>query len=242
MPNVITHLGSRCKCYLFTTPYDPQRRIGLFLDEWGVWDRIPASDEEKYGKLWMQSTMRSAVAAALGLNIFNRQADKLYMCNIAQLVNVLQAVLMTDGPEGKNCVRTTSYYAFMQFKPHRGKTAVKVEYDGMNAALNSGGRGGRGGQDPTPEMSLSASKQGNEMVVTLVNPRHDMAMDVDCALRGAVAKSASAKILHDADINAYNSFDNPDKVTIKRHEVAVNGAGFRITLPAMSVATVTLLA
>jgi alpha-L-arabinofuranosidase len=221
--------------------YDPQRRMGLFLDEWGVWDRIPPSDEEKYGKLWMQSTMRSAVAAGLGMNIFNRQADKLYMCNIAQIVNVLQAVLMTDGPEGKNCVRTTSYYAFMQFKPHRGKTAVKVEYDGLSSGLNLGGRGGAGaGQDPTPELSMSASRQGSEMVVTLVNPRHDVAMDADCALRGATAKSGSAQILHDADINAYNSFDNPDKVTIKPHQVAVNGASFRITLPAMSVVTVTL--
>jgi alpha-L-arabinofuranosidase len=188
----------------------------------------------------MQSTIRSAVAAALGMNISNRQADKLYMCNIAQIVNVLQAVLMTDGPEGRNCARTTIYYAFMQFKPHRGKTALKVEYDGINAGLNGGGRGGGGAQDPTPEMSMSASKQGNEMVVTLVNPRHDLAMDVDCALRGAAAGSGRAQILHDADINAYNSFDNPDKVTIKPHQVAVNGASFRIALPAMSVATVTL--
>lgn len=220
--------------------YDPQRRIGLCLDEWGVWDRIPASDEEKYGKLWMQSTMRSAVAAGLGLNIFNRQADKLYMCNIAQIVNVLQAVLMTDGPEGKNCVRTTSYYAFMMFKPHRGATAVQVEYDGMRAVMDAG-RGGRGGaSDPSPELSMSASKRGSQMVATLVNPRHDLAMDVDCALRDATAKSGSATLLHDADLNAYNSFDNPDKVMIKPHEVAVNGASFRIALPAMSVATVTL--
>ncbi len=144
--------------------YDPQRRIGLILDEWGVWDRIPASDEKKYGKLWMQSTMRSAVAAGLGLNIFNRQADKLFMCNIAQLINVLQAVLMTDGPEGKNCVRTTSYYAFMLFKTHRGKTALKVEYDGMHTGMD---------QDPAPQLSISASKQGSQTVVTLVDcPSH----------------------------------------------------------------------
>ncbi len=78
------------------------------------------------------------------------------------------------------------------------------------------------------------------MVVTLVNPRHDLAMDVDCALHGVSARSGSAQILHDADINAYNSFDNPDKVTIKPHQVSVNGANFRIALPAMSVATVTL--
>jgi alpha-N-arabinofuranosidase len=219
--------------------YDPQRRIGLFLDEWGIWDRIPASDEEKYGKLWMQSTMRSAVAAGLGLNIFNRQADKLFMCNIAQLVNVLQAVLMTDGPEGKNCVRTASYYAFMMFKPHRGATAVKADYDGMRAGMDvAAGRGGRG--DPAPELSISASKQGDRLIVTLVNPRHDLAMDVDCSLHDAAAKSGAATILHDSDINAYNSFDNPDRVKIKPHEVAVSAGRIRIALPAMSVATVIL--
>ena len=78
------------------------------------------------------------------------------------------------------------------------------------------------------------------MLVTLVNPRHDLTMDVDCALRDAIAKSGSGTILHDADLNAYNSFDNPDRVTIKSHEVAVNGGSFRIALPAMSVATVML--
>ena len=110
----------------------PGRRIGLFLDEWGVWDRIPQRRTRTQRRLWQQSTMRSAVAAGLGLNIFNRQADKLYMCNIAQMVNVLQSVLLTDGPEGKNCVRTTTYYAFMLFKPHRGKTAVRVEGGPVN--------------------------------------------------------------------------------------------------------------
>ena len=146
---------------------------------------------------------------------------------------------MTDGPEGKNCVRTTSYYAFMMFKAHRGNTALKVEYDGMHAGMSGGG--GRGGaEDPAPELSVSASKRGNQMIVTLVNPRHDLTMDVDCALQEATAKSGSASILHDADLNAYNSFDNPDRVTIKPHQVAVNGSSFRIALPAMSVATVTL--
>jgi alpha-N-arabinofuranosidase len=128
--------------------YDPGRRIGLILDEWGVWDRIPPAVERTNGRLWQQSTIRSAVGAALGLNIFNRQADKLYMCNIAQMVNVLQSILLTDGPEGKNCVRTTSYHAFMLFKPHRGKMALRVEADGnrIPAALTGGRGGGRGAQ------------------------------------------------------------------------------------------------
>ena len=108
--------------------------VALLLDEWGVWDRLNGPEQKKYGQLWQQSTMRSAVAAGLGLNIFNRQADKLYMCNIAQIVNVLQSLLLTDGPTGQNCVKTTTYHAFALFKPHRSKTAVKVESGGTRSA------------------------------------------------------------------------------------------------------------
>jgi alpha-N-arabinofuranosidase len=217
--------------------YDPNRQIGLILDEWGVWDQLR---DDSRGRLWQQSSMRSAVAAGLGLNIFNRQADKLFMCNIAQLINVLQSVLLTDGPEGRNCVRTTTYWAFMLFKAHRGKRAVQVEYDGSAVAGQGGGRGGRGQGPALPEMSVSASRQGSEMVVSLVNPRHDTDMDVECTIRGVVAKSGTAQILHDSDMNAFNNFDNPDRVTIKKHDVGVEADRVKITLPAMSVATVTL--
>ena len=223
--------------------YDPARRIGLIFDEWGVWDQIPRSGPER--GLWQQSTMRSAVAAGLGLNLFNRQADKLYMCNIAQMVNVLQSVILTDGPTGKNSVRTTTYWAFMLFKPHRGKTALKVEADGQPLPIGappSGGRGGRGGAQPPPipDLSLSASRQGSELVASFVNPLHDAEMTVECALRGANAKQARAQILHDSDMNACNSFDNPDRLMPKPHDVSAEGSSIRITLPAMSVATVTV--
>src|SRR5579859_2166582 len=134
--------------------YRDGRKIGLILDEWGVWDKIPEEDEKRYGRLWQQSTMRSAVAAGLGLNVFNRQADKLYMCNIAQIVNVLQSVVLTDGPEGKRSVRTSTYYAFQLFKPHRANTAVRVETEA------SDGLG----------LSVSASKKAGELVVSFVNP------------------------------------------------------------------------
>jgi alpha-N-arabinofuranosidase len=208
--------------------YDPNRRIGLFLDEWGVWDKMSAQDETRNGRLWQQESMRSAVAAGLGLNIFNRQADKLYMCNIAQMVNVLQAVLITDGPEGRNCVRTTSYYAFLLFKPHRGKNSVRSETDASG--------------DQLPDLSLSASRQGGDLVVTLVNPRHNADMQVDCEIRGATPRQGRAEILHDPDINAYNSFDNPTRVVIRPHPVTVENGRIRLALPAMSVATVTLQA
>jgi alpha-N-arabinofuranosidase len=200
------------------------RKINLILDEWGVWDQIPEADEKKYGKLWQQSTMRSAVAAGLGLNIFNRQADKLYMCNIAQIVNVLQSLLLTDGPEGKNCVRTTTYHAFSMFKAHRSNTAVKVLTDDNSPA----------------GLSVSASKRNGELVLSFVNPHADTDLDIDCTLRDAVGKQASAQILQSADFNAYNSFDDPDRITPKSHPVTVEGARVRMELPRLSVATVTV--
>ena len=135
----------------------------------------------------------------------------------------------------------------MLFKPHRGKNAVKVEYDGYR--LPTGLREAAGvaeagachrQQPPPPELSMSASRQGSEMVLSFVNPRHDIDMDVECTLRGVSAKQGRAQILHDTDINAFNSFDNPNRIVIKSHQVAPEGDRVKITLPALSVATVTL--
>jgi len=220
---------------------DPRRRVGLFLDEWGIWDRMIPEEERTRGRLWMQSTMRSAVGAALGLNIFNRQADKLYMCNIAQLVNVLQSVLLTDGPEGTHTIRTSTYWTFMLYKPHRGKTAVRVEAEGNRLPSMEGGRGG-GQTEAPPDLSVSASRQGGELVVSLVNPRHDVDMEVDCAIHGAAARSARGQILHDSDMNACNTFDNPDRLRLQPLEARVEGGSLKLMLPALSVATVTVQA
>ena len=224
--------------------YDPNRRIGIFLDEWGVWDHgVTQEEERRNGRLWQQQSMRSAIAAALGLNVFNRHADKLYMCNIAQMVNVLQSMLITDGPEGRNCVRTTSYYAFMLFKPHRQKMSIHAEADGgaAPAAVPPAGRGGaKQAPEPPPGLSISASRQGNQLIVTLVNPRHDADMQVDCALYGITGRTGTAQILHDADLNAYNSFENPNRITIKSHPVTVESGRIAVDLPALSVVTATI--
>jgi len=198
--------------------------VGLILDEWGVWDRIPESDERRYGKLWQQSTMRGALAAGLGLNSFNRLADKLYMCNIAQIVNVLQSLLITEGAQSEKCVRTTSYYAFALFKGHRSKTSLHVDT-----------------QDQSPlGLSSSASRGGDEMVLSFVNPRSDLDLRVHCSLAGALATEGTAEILHSADLNACNSFLKPDTVVLQKHAVKVDGSKIQLDMPRLSVATVTL--
>jgi alpha-N-arabinofuranosidase len=199
--------------------FDKQKRVGLMIDEWGVWDRMVPDEEKRYGKLWQQITMRSAVAAALGLNVFHRQADKLIMCNIAQMVNVLHAILLTD--EDK-CIRTSTYYAFELAKPHRGNTALKVE-TAEAAPLG---------------LSVSASRKGRELVATFVNPKHDTAMAVECTLAGANVAEATGRILHDEDYNACNTFQQPDRLAPKAHAVSVGGGIVRMELPPLSIATV----
>ena len=129
----VQHAIVQQRALLDTFAPDRRRRTALLLDEWGVWDRMNEEEEWRNGALYMQSTMRSAVVAGLGLNIFNRQADKLYMCNIAQIVNVLQSLLLTDVPAGERSIRTATYYAFAMFKPHRAKTWVQVETAGSGA-------------------------------------------------------------------------------------------------------------
>ena len=148
--------------------YDPQKQVELLLDEWGVWDRMVPEEQTKYGRLFQQITMRSAVAAALGLNVIHRQAGKLAMTNIAQIVNVLHSLLLTDGPQ---CVRTTTYYVYQMTKAHLSQTSIAVAVE-----------------KPEPVgLSVSASRQGGELTLTLVNPKPDVGMTVNCSLAGATA-------------------------------------------------------
>jgi alpha-N-arabinofuranosidase len=204
--------------------YDRGHNIGLVVDEWGVWDRMVPEEEKENGALWQQSTVRSAMAAALGLNLFNRQADKLTMCNIAQMVNVLQSLLLTDGPEGQRCVRTTTYHTYALFKPHRSKTSVRVETEDPSAL----------------GLSASASLSAEELVLSFVNPRLTSDLEVDCSLSRRTVIGGKAEILHDADLNAYNSFENPDRVLPRSHPVSVEGSRVRLDLPSLSAVTVRL--
>ena len=199
--------------------FDPQKRIGLMIDEWGVWDRMVPEEEKRYGRLWQQITMRSAVAAAMGLNVFHRQADKLVMGNIAQTVNVLHAVLLTDQ---ERCIRTSTFYAFELLKPHRGNQAVRVKT----------------GDESPLGLSVSASRQKDALAITLVNPKHDAAVAVECALTKGTAASARARIIHHADFNACNTFEAPEVIAPKDHPVTARGSKIGIELPPMAVATV----
>lgn len=192
----------------------PGQPVGLLLDEWGVWDRMDPEEEKRYGRLFQQITIRSAVAAALGLNVIHRQAGKLVMTNIAQIVNVLHALLLTDGDQ---CVRTTTYWVYEMTKPHLTQNSLAVE---------------------AQNISVSASRKDKDLTLTLVNPTHDQTYNVACSLNGGSAAGATARILHDSDLNAANTFAAPNRILPQTLPVKAQGGSVRVDLPPLSIATV----
>jgi alpha-N-arabinofuranosidase len=231
MEKAIVNQRGLIDSYLQTQPQMPQQRAGmpsfprpqvhLIVDEWGVWDRILPEDIKRYGALWMQSTIRSAIVAGMGLNVFHRQADKLYMCNIAQTVNVLQSVILAYE---NHCIRTATYYAFEMQKPHRSKTAIRVE----------------AGPSSPQGISVSASQKDNELVLTFINPRPDVTMQVNGTLVGETASSGKAQLLFHPDYNACNTFEDPNVVVPKDHAVSVSGSRIALDLPPISMASVSV--
>lgn len=199
-------------------PFDAQKKIGLMVDEWGVWDRMVPEEEKAHGRLWQQITVRAGVATAMGLNVFHRQADKLVMCNIAQMVNVLDSILLTSGDK---CVRTPSYYAFELARPLRGKTAFKTD-----AAVENGS-----------DLSVSAGIQDENIVVMLVNPKHDEALRLTCAVKGRTVKSAKARTLFHSDMNACNTFEAPDTLTPRDWAATADGGQIVLNLAPLSITT-----
>jgi alpha-L-arabinofuranosidase len=194
------------------------RRVDLLVDEWGTWN-IDPQDERTFGRLWQQNTMKDALAAALGLNVFHRNADSLSMCNLAQLVNVLQAPLLAHESE---CIRTPTYYALKMCGIHKGGMSARVEHHPDN---------------PT-DFSVSASRQQEDVALTLVNSKHDVAINVECVFPEVGLSSATAEMLHHLDLNACNTFVEPNVIRPRECAVDVDSAGCVVHLPPLSIVTI----
>jgi alpha-N-arabinofuranosidase len=192
-------------------------RVGLIVDEWGTWDRSDPVVEATYGKFWQQNTMRDALATGLALNVFHRQADKLVMCNLAQLVNVLQAPLLAAAGQ---CVRTPTYYALLLGLPHRGGISLRIRQEGA-------------------AVSASASRTDSQLAVTLVNPDPAQGVTVTVTSNGPGTGAPEGTMLHHSDWNAWNSFDAPE--TIHPVPAAVRGTAgnWTVELPPCSLTTIT---
>lgn len=195
--------------------------IKLIVDEWGCWYDVEEGTNP--GFLYQQNTMRDAVVAAINLNIFNNRSDIVCMANLAQAVNVLQALILT---EGESMVKTPTYHVFDMFKAHQNGELVYCFTE--NESVNG-----------VPVISSSASVSGDCLTVTCANCALDEDYELVCDLTGYEYKTASARVLTN-DVHAFNDFDTPDNVVPSEHPVQLSDNVLRIVLPKCSVVSVVL--
>lgn len=208
--------------------HDPQKKVALVVDEWGVWtDPEPGTNP---GFLYQQNSLRDALAAALTLHIFQAHADRVTMANIAQMVNVLQAMILTDGPK---MILTPTYHVFDLFKVHQDATSLPVELTSPDYTV---------GDAKIPAVSASASRDASGRVhVSLVNADPRAAVMLSCQLAGLSPHSVSGQVLTAPAINSINTFDAPHAVEPAPFADAKLAAGvLEVTLPAKSIVMLEL--
>lgn len=208
--------------------YDPGNTVGLMVDEWGNWYNVEPGTNP--GFLYQQNTLRDAITCAINLNFFNNACKRVKMANIAQMVNVLQAVILTDGPR---MVLTPTFLVYELFRVHHD--AVQIPVTVTSEAYEYGGRS-------VPAVNVSASKdQTGAISLTLVNVDPAKGREATCDLRGAHVRGASGKILTAKQLSAHNTFDVPNAVTTKAFDqCVVKNSQLTVKMPPASVVAVTL--
>jgi alpha-N-arabinofuranosidase len=208
--------------------YDPERRVALVVDEWGTWHAVEPGTEP--GFLYQQNTIRDALVASVTLDVFNNHCDRVRMANIAQTVNVLQAMVLTDGPR---MLRTPTYHVFEMYAVHQDAEHVPTLLAADRCAF---------GDDSIPKVSASASRDaGGKLHLSLSNLAPNGEAKVRCVLRGDAPKAVSGRILTSADMHAHNTFDAPGTVTPADFDGArVTAEGVAVAMPPMSVVVLEL--
>lgn len=179
--------------------YDSRRRVDLYVDEWGTW--WDEEDDTKGGFLYQQNTLRDAVSAGIFLNTFNNHCDRVKMSNIAQINNVLQAMILTDGDK---MILTPTYHVFEMYKVHQGATMLPADltcnpYEMDNVKL--------------PALNVSASKNKEGVIhITLCNLDPNASAKLECVLEGAKAKTVSGRVLTAESMNTHNTFEKPNAI------------------------------
>ncbi len=208
--------------------YDPDKKIGLIVDEWGDWfDVEPGTNP---GFLYQQNTMRDALVAAVSLNIFNRHCDRVKMACIAQMVNVLQSVILT---EDERMLLTPTYHVFHMYRGHQGAELVESSLSGEGIV------GVEDYEVPALQESVSVREDGT-VLVTLANLSVRDACPVELMLTEKRPETVRAAILT-GKMQAHNTFEEPERVKEEVFEdVALTERGVRFTIPACSVVSLEI--
>jgi len=209
--------------------YDPQKKVGLMVDEWGTWydDQEPG---QNLGTLYQQNGIRDALVAGINLNIFNKHSDRVQMANIAQMVNVLQAMILTDK---EKMIVTPTYHVFEMYKVHQGATLIPVEMKTPEYRL---------GQASIPSLHASASRDAaGKLHISIVNLDPNRASQVSTRITGATPTNITGRLLTAPAMNTVNTFDKPDAVRpVPFTDFKIQGDQINLNLPSKSVVVLEL--
>lgn len=180
--------------------YDADKRVGLIVDEWGAWYQAEPGTNPSF--LYQQNTLRDALVAGINLNLFNNHCDRIQMANIAQMINVLQSVILTEGPK---IVLTPTYYVFKMFSVHQNAELLEMNLEKTYYYY---------GDEKIDQLSVSSSmdSEGN-IHISLCNLDPSNEVEIDCELIGASKTKISGTILTSHEMNARNTFENPEAIT-----------------------------
>ena len=207
--------------------YDPKQKIALVVDEWGGWYDVEKGANP--GFLYQQNTIRDAMIAGVTLNIFNNHADRVRVANLAQCVNVLQAVILTNK---EKMILTPTYHVMEMYNVHQGATLLPLTVTGNNYVFNG---------EKLPAISASASKDSTGVIhISLVNIDPDHAQKIELNIGEEKVKEVTSKILTSKKLQDYNSFTEPEKIKpAPFKELVLNKNIITITLPPTSVIVIT---
>ena len=210
--------------------YDPEKKIGMMVDEWGIWTDVEPGTNP--GFLYQQNTMRDALVAGMTLNIFNKHSDRVKLACIAQMVNVLQSVVLT---EGEKMIKTPTYYVFKMYRHHQGATLLGSDLIGESTV--------GAGENELPKVFESVSEDENGVInITLTNNSLEASeeLDIQFTADGAAYSVCEASYLTGA-MNAHNTFDTPEVVKeLEFKGYTKTDKGLKVTLPACSVVSLRL--
>ncbi len=222
--------------------YDPEKKIGLVVDEWGNW--FWTEEGTNPGFLYQQNSMRDAVSAGLNLNVFNKMSDRITMTNIAQMINVLQSMLLTQGAE---LVKTPTYFVYRMFRDHQDADLLESVVSG-NYELSVLEDDRTAPAVPVLSESVSMNEKG-EINLTLTNQSTEDDLSVRIHMNESKPYTATlCEILQGESssedphgLRAHNSFEEPEQVQIRPYsQISKDESGFALTLPAASVVHLTL--
>jgi len=207
--------------------YDPQKKVALIVDEWGSWYApLPGTNP---GFLMQQNSLRDAVLAALNLNIFARHADRVRGANIAQMINVLQAMILTDK---EKMVLTPSYYVFKMYVPFQDATFVPVMFDAgtykhENVSL--------------PRIDAIAAKDSRgKLWLEITNIDPNQSAEIDLSIAGMNAKSAAGQTLTAPKVDSINTFNAPNAVVPKPTSAMAENGKLTLTVEPKSVTVISV--